>query len=560
MNEPCLHERIHGYRTEAENFGITTKVEAQRQMISVLIVDDEVHCAEGVKCSTDWNTLGVGQVYTAYSMKQAIKVLEENEVNIILTDVEMPKGTGLDLLEWVKEKGMKPVSILLTSYAQFNYAKQAIELGVLEYLLKPVDPKKLYLVFEKAVAKVREERAYQGIHEQAQYWTAGEKDRLRNFWRAVLERKIDANSQTIREQAAKEHFPFHENHLCMPVMFKIHMDVSEGDWISHTEPLKEELQNCVFPDWKQVVPAYREDRLLAIAELSEGMDEYRRDIMEKCGHFIQNCREHLNIVFSCYVGKFGEPGELADQYEKLGRADANNVAERSGVYGIELADERLPYKRPDIEAWIRRLARKEYDGAIERMDHDLHVMIHERKIDKGVLEQLCHDFTQAFYGFLEDKNLQAHQLLDDENAVGLYQRRVTTVANFLKWSRYVIKKAEAALETTENSQSAVCRVKSYIDNHLDEELNRNQLAGQVFMSVDYLSRLFLQETGCKLSEYITAARMEAAAKLLEETDLTVGEIADKVGYSNLAYFTKVFRERNGSTPALYRTSFRKKNP
>lgn len=86
-------------------------------MIGVLIVDDEVLCAEGVKCSTDWNALEVDQVYTAYSMKQAMKVLEEHEVDIILTDVEMPKGTGLDLLEWVREGGMNPVSILLTSYA-----------------------------------------------------------------------------------------------------------------------------------------------------------------------------------------------------------------------------------------------------------------------------------------------------------------------------------------------------------------------------------------------------------------------------------------------------------
>lgn len=90
-------------------------------------------------------------------------------------------------------------------------------------------------------------------------------------------------------------------------------------------------------------------------------------------------------------------------------------------------------------------------------------------------------------------------------------------------------------------------------------MNRNQLAGLVYMSADYLSKLFLQEIGCKLSEYIISARIKAASKLLEETDLTVGEVADKVGYSNLAYFTKVFREKNGSTPAVYRASFRKKN-
>lgn len=528
-------------------------------MISVLIVDDEVLCAEGVKCSTDWNALEVDQVYTAYSMKQAIKVLEENDVDIILTDVEMPKGTGLDLLEWVREQGMNPVSILLTSYAQFNYAKQAIELGVLEYLLKPIDSKLLYQVFEKAVSKVKEKHEYKEIHEQAQYWSVAEKDRLRNFWRNVLERRIDASSQVIRERAAKEHLPFHENYLYMPVMFKIHMEKSVGNWINCTEPLKERLQNCVFPDWKQVVPAYREDRLLTIVELSDEMDEYRKNIMENCRHFIRDCKEYLNIIFSCYVGEFREPGELAEQYERLGKADSNNVAEHSGVYGIELADQRLPYKRPDIESWIRLLSRREYNEAIERMEHDLQVMIHERKIDRGVLEQLCHDFTQSFYGFLEMKGLQAHQFLDDEKVVGVYQSRAVTVANFLKWSRYVIKRAETALEIAENSQSAVSRVKKYIDDHLEEDLNRNQLAGLVYMSTDYLSKLFLQEIGCKLSEYIISARMKAASKLLEETDLTVGEVADKVGYSNLAYFTKVFREKNGCTPAVYRASFRKKN-
>ena len=104
-----------------------------------------------------------------------------------------------------------------------------------------------------------------------------------------------------------------------------------------------------------------------------------------------------------------------------------------------MAEVRLPYKRPDIETWIRFMSRREYNAAADRMEHDLHVMSHERKIDRGVLEQLGHDFTQAFYGFLEMKGLQAHQFLDDEKAVELYQRRTVTVANFLKWSRYVIK-------------------------------------------------------------------------------------------------------------------------
>ncbi|MDO5425398.1 MAG: response regulator [Eubacteriales bacterium] len=526
-------------------------------MISVLIVDDEVHCAEGVRCSTDWESLGVDQVFTAYSMKQAIRVLEEHEIEIVLTDVEMPKGSGLDLLEWIRDHGRKPVTILLTSYAQFNYAKQAIELGVLDYLLKPIEQQKLYDVFQKAVEQIHRARETREIHRRMEYWTAAEKDRLRTFWRRVLEREIDADSRVIREQAAKEHLVFHENYLCMPVLFRIHKGDSQGNWLNRTEELKDELKKTVFQDWNQVVPAYREDRLLAIVEKAEGMEEYRRTLLENCSRFIKNCREELGIVFSCYVGEFREPGELAVQYELLEKADGNNVAERSGVYGMENADTRLPYVRPDIEGWMRLLARREYDKAMEEIEHDLRVMIHERRIDRGVLHQLCHDFTQAFYGFLEDKGFLAHQLLEDETAVTLYQYRGRTVEDFLKWSRSVIEKARNSLEESESQESVVSRTKRYIDSHLGEELNRNTLAGQAYMSADYLSRIFQQEMGMKLSEYITRARMEKAAKLLEETDLTVGEIADQVGYANLAYFTKVFRERNHTTPAQYRSDLRK---
>ena len=523
-------------------------------MISVLIVDDEVHCAEGVRCSTDWESLGVDQVFTAYSMKQAIRILEQEEVEIVLTDVEMPKGSGLDLLTWIKEQGKRPVTMLLTSYAQFNYAKQAIELEVMDYLLKPIDPELLYEAFKKAVDRVKQEREKTEIHKRAEYWTVAEKERQSTFWRKVLERKITPDSKVIREEARKEHLVFHENHRCIPVMFRIHLLKSQGNWMTRTEELKVEMQNTVFSDWSQVIPVYKEDRLLAISEQAGNLEEYRAALEQNCSQYIKNCQSHLDIAMSCYIGEFREPGELALQYELLEKADANNVAERPGVYGLENVGKKLPYKRPDIEAWIRLLEKKEYDKAIHEIERCVDQMAHERRLDKAVLGQLCHDFTQGFYGFLDEKGIQAHLLLGDEESVYLYQQRAVTVAGFKKWVSYVIRKSASHLEIVENSDTVVSKVKRYINGHLGEELSRNQLAGQVFMSADYLSKIFLQETGVKLSEYITRVRMDKAAALLEETDMTIGDISDAVGYGNLTYFTKVFRERNQITPAQYRMS------
>ena len=104
----------------------------------------------------------------------------------------------------------------------------------------------------------------------------------------------------------------------------------------------------------------------------------------------------------------------------------------------------------------------------------------------------------------------------------------------------------------------VAHIKKFIKGNLGDELNRNQIAAQVCMSPDYVSRVFRQKTGIQLSEYITDKRMQEARHLLESTNLPVGEIAFKVGYYNIAYFSRVFRIRNGVTPASWRTEFKNK--
>ncbi len=112
-------------------------------MIQVLIVDDEVHCAEGVKSQVDWKMLGISGVFTAYSMKQAQAVMEKESIDIVISDVEMPKGSGFDLLRWLRDCKYQPVVIMLTSYANFDYARQAIEFHCMDYLLKPVSEEAL---------------------------------------------------------------------------------------------------------------------------------------------------------------------------------------------------------------------------------------------------------------------------------------------------------------------------------------------------------------------------------------------------------------------------------
>lgn len=524
-------------------------------MIQVLIVDDEVLCAEGVKCTVDWKKLGVDKVYTAYSMKQAQKVFEEQEIHIILCDVEMPKGSGFDLLKWVKDKKLTPVSILLTSYAEFHYAKQAIELGVIDYLLKPIEQGELLEVFQKAVQTVIEKREKEKNVRLAGYWNEAERSRVQHFWRAVLSKEIDQDSTAIMGQAQREHLVFNENNRYLPILFEVFASDTNRDWTDLAETLQYSLQEADYNEWEQVVLAYHDNCLLSIISCAGDFQEYDKKLREGCNSFVRNCRKKHNLLAACYMGEFRESGELARQYEKLLQLERNNVTEYAGVFDYRSV-QTINYTRPNIEYWTDLFTEGNYEKAYNEIEIYVNNLACENRVNGEVLNNIFHDVLQAFYIAVDRKGVQAHLLFQDEESLKLYKSATNSVRDFKCWAYYMIQKASAYVELAANKDKVITRVKQYIKANLNEELNRKQLAEYVYLSCDYLSRIFKQETGVQLTEYITQKRIQEAKRLLKETDRTIGEIAFSVGYSNWAYFSKVFREKNGETPAQFRCHYR----
>ncbi len=164
---------------------------------------------------------------------------------------------------------------------------------------------------------------------------------------------------------------------------------------------------------------------------------------------------------------------------------------------------------------------------------------------------------QAFYVVVDEKKLQANLLIKDEQSIALYSRASSSVRDFKKWIRHIIEKASQYIDMINDNNTVAGFIKTYINSNLNEDLNRNQIAAQVYMSPDYVSRIFRQQFGIQLSEYITEKRMEEARHLLTETNFPVNEVAYKVGYDNVAYFNRVFRIRNKETPTQYRMKTKK---
>ena len=115
-----------------------------------MIVDDDNHDIQKVKTIIDSTDIPVDELYTANYISQDKEILSNKEIDILLCDIEMPQGTGSELLEWGKDRSQDTVSVLLTCHSDFKYARQALRLGCIDYLLKPVDPEELNSVLKKA--------------------------------------------------------------------------------------------------------------------------------------------------------------------------------------------------------------------------------------------------------------------------------------------------------------------------------------------------------------------------------------------------------------------------
>ena len=111
--------------------------------MKLLLVDDEEYVIESIKRNLDLTATGVSEVYTAFSVQQAKNIMEMVDIDIVISDIVMPGGTGFDFVEWVRKEELKVQVIFLTSYAEFDYARRAIQLNSVDYLLKPIDFEKL---------------------------------------------------------------------------------------------------------------------------------------------------------------------------------------------------------------------------------------------------------------------------------------------------------------------------------------------------------------------------------------------------------------------------------
>ena len=513
--------------------------------MNVLIVDDEVYVVRTIKKRLNWEKIGVDEVFIAFNAQKAKEILKENPVDIILTDVEMPGESGLELMKWVREQGFDCKSICLTCHMEFDYAREAVRLGFVEYIVKPVDFEALEQLLERVVLGIREERHQKEEASLGKLWFRDRGLIVSDFWKRLLEDENLTQIDGIMELAEQKRiaFPIDQTYrlLGIPVgrisqkaekqiedstLFRYILCNIAGDIF-----LKEEDQNRIVNSQEYLWMIVADDG----EELRERLFEYIDVLWNVAG---------VRLVIYAGMPCYGD--ELYGARKRLQQLDRENV---SVTCGVIFEGEQEPSAQD-----VRQLFEKAAGCLTEQKKTELDMTLHTVKSVKLSRQQL-------FYGIsLVNKALSAYQQKKNYSDSEIWTEKLqnqlleayTSVDAFADLLTGLYEQLDQVRSEDQEESPMITDMKRFVREHIEEKIGRNEIAEAMNFSPDYVSKIFKKETGITLTEYISRCRIERAKELIDEGRESIGMIAERLGYSSFSYFSEMFKRQTGYLPSSYR--------
>lgn len=527
----------------------------------MLLVDDEMPALQAMKVTLDWKRHGVTAVFTATGAAQAREVFGNHAVDLMICDIEMPGENGLALLEWVRANYPDTVCSFLTCHADFHYAHHALRLGSFDYLMKPLCADELETAVTRMVEKARMQHEDGETRRCGQLWRKHYPVIVEHFWQDVLQRKLASTPEVLWRESCARRLGYDGSTYFMPVLIQVqrwHEELSREDAKLMDFALKNSAEELlVRGDRNGCVLELTSGHFIALVRLQGETPLDLQSLGALCCEYIGISRRYFCCDLCCHISGPVQPHAVAGAVDGLIRQGLGNVFEVNRVFLPgdipPVAEAQQP---PDISSWAHLISAGHDQAMREAIRKLFDCPIARRTFSATMLRLFLYDFTQMLYAVLHRHGIQAHSLFLDPVSEAKCQKSVVSVLDMREWTAYASKRAIEAIRESERTESVVDKVRQYVREHLDEDIGIEDLAARVYLNHDYLNRLFKKETGKTLMEHLAAERLRVAADLLAKTDLPVGTIASKVGYANLAWFSKLFRKHMSLAPQEYRAQMR----
>ncbi|MGI6334113.1 MAG: response regulator transcription factor [Saccharofermentanales bacterium] len=524
--------------------------------MNILIVDDEYLVIEEIVSSVNWDRLDITGIFTAGSLKQALTILKQQPVDLVLCDIEMPGGNGLELLRTIKRDHPGIEVLLLTCHAKFSYAREAIRLGSLEYLLKPISFPELENSLQRAIDKIRQTEQFQEARRYGSYWQKHLPVMIERFWFDIVTRSIEANASTIQRISKQRNIPFDSQLRFLPILIVVrrwHVNLKSQDEKLRLFLLKSTaIETIITEEARGLIIDFSEKNLIVlISDFSNSTSEMVA-IERDCERFIASCHQYLECDLNCYIGQASLAQDMAEQIEKLVADDEKNVTFDNQVISDVATAAKGQLVLPDMMVWSVLLSNGRHRQVMNEAIRFLSNHIQSKTMDSESLNRFYQDFMQIIFTFLKTKNIQPSQLFCDEDSILLVEQATQSVSDMVRWISWMDGTIHKFISQNSREMTLADQVAHYIQQNLDRDLTREEIAASFFFHPDSLNRLFKKDTGMSITKYLTEIRLQNACKLLTDTSLSVSLIAMSSGFRHLSYFSSIFKRTFGMTPVEYR--------
>lgn len=533
-------------------------------LYKLMLVDDEEEVRKSIIKKIDWQSLGFSVVADAENGAEAIEKIDLYEPDVVMTDIKMPYMDGLTLIEKVSKKNPSIKFVIFSGFDDFEYAKEAIRLGVSEYILKPIDAEELSSIFiniKKGLDKEKEAR--NDIERLRKHYIANLPLLRIQFLNNLVKSKLSEKEISLRLKEYDLDIADANYYIVLSVDIEYEkMTISSElglqkelialsiiDFID--DKLKKDYKACVFN-------SLIDNKILAIISLDK--EENKNILLDVLRAICKESIKLLGITISMGLGKvLDNISELAFSYnlslEALGYKQIIGSGDLIYIEDVEPIDFDSLYFEDKDEEDLSLAIKFGNELKIEEVILRLVKKMRSAKVHMRQKQVYILSMINTVIRIMQKYELESSLLTQEEyNHIDLSEK-IKEVDSFVTWINEVCLDIYKQIsKNRENTGKKVIEdAKRYIlENYMNKELSVELVCKHLHMSTAYFSTFFKKEVGKTCIAYITDLRLEKALDLLNKTDYKTYIIAEMVGYPEQNYFSYVFKKKYGISPNKYK--------
>ncbi|OXM83308.1 response regulator transcription factor [Paenibacillus rigui] len=509
-------------------------------MWKIAIVDDDFQVLRGLRGIIPWEELDAELVGEAIDGEEGLELIRRSEPDIVITDLYMPGISGIEMIQQLRSEGFQGRFIILSGYTDFEYARQAIRLDVDDYLNKPGTVEQIREVLFRTIQGLEESYLENMEKNELLHSVKHYEDRLaQDGLIALLNGRTDANSSEVQLPGPSEWWASMDFQIVLLELVKTERicGISMADWHLFRFAMSNVVEELLQQEWPESHFVWLFDHYSALVlhmpreEAAEAANQRMDRLVQKLSSCLQ---QYLKLTVKTGIGsRRAESAELKTSLDEA----FQGVDAGKGAGAVELVGKLVHVLRSGED--IRQPIRQYVDGM-------------EAARTDGERTLLYKVLAAELWTLLQYAVERAGLQLDEQEEALIAQP--DTVLNRSDLEKFMEAKIQRIRQQKQPAigqkhKMAVEFMVQYIHEHYARDITLDELAGQLFISKNYLNQLFKKVTGETFMNYVIRVRLEKAKALLLEGQLLIYEVAERVGYHNVPYFSTLFKKYCGVNPS-----------